>query len=276
LANSKEQLLIEHLAAFGVTATGARIYLYLLGKPPTSILDISLELGLPRTSVYDNADKLAEKRLVEHVVYYKRHKLKAYPLSILQAHIDDESSRLRSLQAQLTVLEQDFTEASTQVRPNTEVRYYRGVTGLEQMVWNSLKTTGELVSYSQFSLTDVLGRHFIEHYNSELQDREIHSRVITNPENISSWQQSTTSIRAYTETLQECRILPHSKLRIHGDTTIYNNVFAVTNWEHDEIVGVEIENSDIAKVQKDIFNTMWTQSKPASVISPSPQNSLSV
>lgn len=130
------------------------------------------------------------------------------------------------------------------------------------MVWNTLRTTDELIGYSQFSLTRAVSRRFVDRYNLELMDRKIPNRIITNPKNIEVWRQDTRLIKTYSQAFQQCRTILPEKLFVSGDTTIYNNVFAVANWEHDEIVGVEIENPYISKIQKDIFNLLWAQGSP--------------
>jgi sugar-specific transcriptional regulator TrmB len=257
----KDQRFIEQLAAFDIGTLEAQIYLYLVGKPPVSILEIATALNLPRTSVYDNAGKLVEKGLVERIVQHKSHQLKAYPLEILQTYIDKEKSRIKSLQEKLTTLEQGFSQVSS-LPETTEVRYYHGSKGVQQMVWNTLRAKGELISYSQFGLTEVVSDKFIERYNQELVDRKIHNRIITNPVNFKAWLSSTKVTEAYTRSLLQCRTIVPEELRISGDTTIYNNVFAVTNWEHSEVVGIEIENPDIVRVQRSIFDVLWTRSQP--------------
>jgi sugar-specific transcriptional regulator TrmB len=254
------QKLLEQLAAFDIGPLEAQIYLHLAGKPPRSILEIATDLNLPRTSVYDNAGKLVEKGLVERIVRHKSHQLKAYPLSILQTYIDREKSRIKSLQDKLVSLERDFPQTNS-LPEATEIRYYHGTKGVEQMVWNTLKAKDEIISYSQFGLTEVVSNKFVDRYNQELVNREIHNRIITNPVNFENWRSSTKIGEDYTHTLLQCHTISPEKLYISGDTTIYNNIFAVTNWERDEVVGVEIENPDIVKVQRGIFDLLWAQSQ---------------
>src|ERR1035441_1183427 len=120
-----DTLLAEELAAFGIGQVEAKIYLHLVNKQPKTILEIAHELNLPRTSVYDNAIKLAEKGLVERIVRFKSQKLSAYPLGILRTYIDREKSRVEALQDKLSLLEQRI-EHVTETPINTEVRYYQG------------------------------------------------------------------------------------------------------------------------------------------------------
>ena len=47
-----------------------------------------------------------------------------------------------------------------------------------------------------------------------------------------------------------------------GDTYLYNNIYAVNFWDQDEIVGVEIKNSQLMQLQMAIFSRLWEQAKP--------------
>lgn len=250
------QQIIEQLAAFGVGPIEAQIYLHLVGKPAKSILDIASELNIPRTSIYDNVVKLAEKGLVQKIVKHKSQQIKAYPLSILQTYIDKEKSRVDGLQEKLEVLENGIS--ASELSPlATEVRYYHGVKGLQQMIWNTLKTKNGLIGYSQFGLVDVVSKRFTEKYAAELMRREIPNQVITNPQFIDAWRLGLEPISTYRRIFQQCRVIEPEKLYISGDTTIYNNIFAAAYWEHGEVVGVEIENAEIVKTQRGMFNLTW-------------------
>lgn len=254
--------LISQLAAFGLTTTEAQLYLCLVDKPPQSVLTISNELNRPRTSVYDDLQKLTDKGLVERIVRHKSHAVRAYPITILQAYIDEQKAHADALQRKLSVLRQNLPLPVTN-HGASEVRYYYGAKGLEQMVWNTLKTKDELIGYSQFSLTQAVSQRFVDRYNLELKQRGIRNRIITNPENVETWRQSTKPVEDYSHTFQRCHTVETDKLRISGDTTIYNDTFAVAYWEHGEVMGVEIEHPEIAKIQRGMFELLWTQSIPA-------------
>jgi sugar-specific transcriptional regulator TrmB len=258
----KDTYTVAQLIDFGLSANEAQIYRHLLGRAPKTVVDIANDLNVPRTTVYDSAQKLAEKGLISSVAQYKSRKLKAYPVTILQGYIDAERARVESLQAKLTQLEVSLSVEDTQT--SGEVRYYHGVKGIEQMVWNTLRTKGELIGYSQFGLSQILTKRFIDRYNHELDQRKIPNRFITNAENVAAWHKDTQPIETYRNTLQECRLLPKEQIAVTGDTTIYNQTFAVMYWTDGEIGGVEIDHPDIVKIQRSIFAMLWTQAKPVS------------
>jgi hypothetical protein len=47
---------------------------------------------------------------------------------------------------------------------------------------------------------------------------------------------------------------------------IYNDIFAVATWKNKQLFGFEIENSEVAKTQKSIFDIMWKVAKPFKMI----------
>ena len=250
--------LTEQLADFGLTATEARVYVHLVGKPAKTILELARELDMPRTSVYDSTLKLAEKGLIQKVVTFKSQKVKAYPLSILQAQVDKERQRVEQLQERLAALETSVALATASPF-TTEVRYFSGVKGFQQMMWNALKADGEIVGYSQFGRVEVVGEKFAARHAQETVRRGIKDRVITTPLPEMLKYLTDDPINDHRRLFQTVRVLPAEKLYVSGDTSIYNNVFAVAFWKQGEVVGVEIENAELVKTQKSIFELLWQQ-----------------
>ena len=253
--------LAQQLEGFGLNPTEAAIYIHLVSKHPQTMLEIARDLDLPRTSVYDNALKLADKGLVQKIVTAKSQKLKAYPPSILQSVIDKEKSHLDDLQEKLHNLEGAL--ASTLAVPTaTEVRYYYGAKGLQQMLWNSLRAKTGLIGYSQFGRVEVVGEKFIERHHSEAVKRGITDRVITNPKAEMLKYLTQKPDKSRRAQYQETRVMDSDRLYVSGDTTIFNDTFAIAYWKQGEVVGVEIDNPEFVKNQRSIFEEMWKLAEP--------------
>ncbi len=265
----QEQSLIEQLEAFGLSTTEAEIYLYLIGRQPKTVLEIARDLNLPRTSVYDNTVKLAEKGLIQRIATFKGQRIKAYPLSILQTSFDKQRAHLTELQDKLATLDASLTQ-SFAVAASTEVRYFYGAQGLKQMMWNALKAE-EHIGYSQFGRVAVVGETFVQKHFEEILKRDISDRVITNPEMVKQHVTDGTEridIHDARRNYQNIRVIERDKLYISGDITIYNNVFAAAYWKQGEVVGVEIENAELAKTQRSMFELLWAIASPAMGYSP--------
>lgn len=260
-----DKSVLDSLLEFGLSQTEARIYLFLLSKEPQSVVAISQNLHLPRTSIYDNVLKLIEKGLVEKHVLYKTQKFEAFPISILQDLIDKEKSRVENLEKQYTFLENNIAGA---LLPNaaTQVRYYHGAQGFMQMMWNALSAEKETTGYSVFGRRAVVGEKFTERWKEEIVARHLIDRVITNPTKEIITMLSSQKEIDLRQDFQQTRFLEKEKLYISGDTTIYNNIFSITYWKQGEVVGVEIENEEFVKTQKSIFEQMWKLAKPLTSI----------
>ncbi|MGI8419830.1 MAG: TrmB family transcriptional regulator [Candidatus Levyibacteriota bacterium] len=252
-----EPELLNELEQFGLNRIEARIYLHLLNKQPKTILEISKELSLPRTSIYDNTLKLAEKGLIQKIVKYKSQKLQAYPLSILQELIEKEREKINSLQKNLISLEESLRQ-TTMPPLATEVRYYQGREGFSQMMWNALSAEKETIGYSVFGRTEVVGDSFVNRWQEELTRKNIVDRVITTGEDYKATQSFVYPQR---DKYQQIRFAKKGTLHISGDTTIYNNIFAVAYWKQGEVVGVEIENEELVKTQKSILTSRFRYPK---------------
>lgn len=247
------------LSNFGLSELECRIYIYLLNKPPQSVLEISRNIHLPRTSVYEAALKLLEKGLLQKHLLYKTQKFEAYPISILQTLIDKEKTKIEKLQEQYTFLEKNMSQALLPTA-NTQVRYYHGSQGFMQMMWNTLSAEKEIVGYSVFGRKEIVGNKFIERLNEEIKERDIIDRVITNPTK-EVMELLSNPKEQQNRTYQQTRFIDSQRLYISGDTTIYNNIFAVCYWKQGEVVGVEIENAELVETQKSIFEEMWKLAK---------------
>lgn len=258
---NNQQSISELLLSFGLNPTGARIYLHLLNRQPRTILELSRELNLPRTSIYDNIYKLIDKGLLEKNIFYKSQKLQASPVELLQTIVDQEKDRVQKLQSDLDFLKTAVTKTFSGSL-NTNVRYYHGRQGYMQMMWNSLSADGETIGYSVLGRIEVVGEKFMTKWFQENINRKIKDRVIINPKKDSLKHLNTNGQKSFRDKFQKTRMLDEKTLYISGDTNIYNDIFALCFWKQGEIIGVEIENSELVKTQKSIFEILWKLAKP--------------
>lgn len=253
--------IIKRLSLFGLSQIESQIYLFLLHKETSSVTEIAKELNLPRTSVYDNSQRLIQKGLVERVLRYKSQLLKASPIEILDEVIEKEKERIHKLDENLKELQKLVLPISS-LTPNTQVRYYQGAQGFRQMIWNCLKAENEIVGYSVFGRADVVGIKFYEKYTKEFKLKKLKDRAIFNPNKETLDYIDKFLVKGNHQLkIDDVRYLPEDELYIAGDTSIYNNTFAVCYWKHGEIVGIEIENPEFVKTQKTIFEILWKVSK---------------
>jgi sugar-specific transcriptional regulator TrmB len=261
IAQNKEY--IEKLASFGLNDVESKIYLHLVHNEPKTFLEISKALSIPRTSIYDNSEKLIEKGLLERIVNFKSQKLKAYPIDHLGNIVDKEKEKVEKMQDVLETFKSDINFSSLKTSSFTEVRYYSGAEGLRQIMWNTLKAKTEMYGYSIMGRMEVVGEKFMQKYVDEFKKRKLKDRVIVNPVEftlnyVGIFADTSKSQLAF----ENIRYIDKDRMYIAGDTTIYNDTFALCFWKEGEVVGVEIDNPEFVKTQKSIFELLWEVAKP--------------
>ncbi|MEK7577283.1 MAG: helix-turn-helix domain-containing protein [Patescibacteria group bacterium] len=257
----------EHLISFGLSKQEANLYLALSGKPALTALELSRLLRVPRTSVYDNLTNLIEQGLIERIIKYKSQQFRAYPIETLQSIVDTQQSNLTVLSNSLAYLKTHIHEASLATSTATQVRYYHGTTGIRQMMWNALSAEKENIGYSIMGRKEIVGSAFLKRFLEEFSRKKLIDRVLINStkHTLQYLTDGNLSIGGKLANFERIRVLETSQLRITGDTTIYNNIFAVMYWQQKEIVGVEIENPELVAMQKSIFENLWTLAKPLKI-----------
>lgn len=256
---------IDNLLALGLNNLEALLYLYLAENTPSTALDLSRILAIPRTSIYDTLTRLISRGLIERVVKAKSTLYQASPLAQFESFISAEQEKITSMTNSLKSLELQLKAREGELK-NTEVRYYQGAEGMRQMIWNCLKANQEIVGYSVFGRVDVIGIKFQQRFVKEFADRHLTDRVIANPTRRTlDYIFKDVKPGFHQMSFQNIRTLPENQLYISGDTMIYNNTYAVSYWLGHEVVGVEIENPDFVKHELSIFELLWKIAKPISL-----------
>ncbi len=246
--------IINKLQVLGLDEDEAKVYLDVNFYGESSVVQICKRLNIPRTTIYRICEKLVYRKFAEWVVSDNGKKIKAVKPKNLDFLIKESEAELSNLKHSLKFLQRNLQ--ITQNVPKTEVRYYSGKEGIKQMMWNALKAKKETFGYSIFGRIEVVGKDFIEKYNKEFKLRNLRDRVVINKQQLPRLYEFVEKGSLH-ENTKNIRIIDNNLFYVSGDTMIYNNVYAISFWKHGEVVGVEIENPEIAKIQKGIFETLW-------------------
>ena len=249
----------QKLNLLGLTDKQAEIYLLLLKGGLTTPLELSRQTTINRTTIYRILEELQKLNLIEDVLDSRGIKIKAVKPENLSLLLTQKESELNQLKSSLPGLIGDLSAIKDQPVAATQVVYFRGASGLKQLLWNILKAKDESVGYGYADWNESVGREFAEKLRAEHVKRKICDREIQNTDQagpISSW----TQIKDYDQVYQ-ARYLPRKIIDIKHDTYIYNDVFAFFHFYQGELFGLEIHNAEIAKTQKQIFEVLWKMGK---------------
>lgn len=249
--------IINELKQLGLNEVEGRAYLFLSQRGTLPIMRLSKLLNLPRTTTYRMCEGMVKKKVLEWVVERQGTRIKSVNVDGLKVLVKEKQQEVERMTQALGKLKTNLP--TTIPIKHTQVRYYYGIEGLRQLVWNSMRAKDAIYGYSVYSRDKYTGEKLEEEYWQTCLTNNIKDYVIVNTDAL---ERVRHAYLLGAHKFQKIRVIPENNFYISGDTYIYNNIYAVNFWENDEIFGVEIENSEIVKVQKAIFNYIWERAKP--------------
>lgn len=251
----------------GLSDQETQIYLALVKLGLTSAFKIAQTTNLPRTTIYRLLEHLKSQGLAEEVIDNKRKLVKPSSLDRLNFLVENQVSEASRLKENLPRIKSQLATESTNSLPGTQVIFYRGQSGITQVLWNSLKTK-EILGYSYLTIDDVLGKKLTNQYRTLRTEHGIKERDLLSSNDpylnlkVLRFIKKSSLFKNYL-----FRYLPYSKVNINHQIMIYNDVLVFYHWHEGEIFAIEIHNSTIANLQKQIFEVLWGLSKsPESVL----------
>jgi len=246
----------EYLKELGLTEDEAVLYLALMRTGSTSILEASRITKIERTKLYRLAELMEKKGLIYQELAFKTTMLKATPVANLRLMVQDRINRAEELKNNFEEMVAKMGELAN-MNEVSKIYYFNGPEGVKQMQWNTLQTKGEMTSYVARAFQESVGQKFLDDYAKR-------------------WRELNVDYREIKSVGFEATIDPKKKLRpvdlgpkyrwkidkkgmieVVHNMDIYNEVVAMYYWDGNEVMGVEIHNRWMAKMQKGLFELAW-------------------
>jgi len=242
------------LEGVGLSAEEAAIYQSLLSQGPQGASQLAKNTSVKRTYVYAVCKSLAKRKLV--TVKHKGRASLFSPLSPDQLTLLAENQKQQALQASLNLdaLLPQLKSAYTLKRHQPTITYFEGYTGV-QKIYDDIIATGQDM---------ILLRSVYDHDTPEMNtliDRQIsrqvaaniHVRTITPLEPVYT---RYTYLMLDQPRLVERHITQKFHLSLHSQIIIYGRKVAVMSLKN-ELIGMIIDNQDIAQTLKTVFDALW-------------------
>jgi biotin operon repressor len=261
MLNNKNNILLN-LHRLGLTADEGKVYLALLDEP-MSHLEIARKTGVNRTKVYRIADALEKRGLITESVNENGRELAANSPSNLEITLTTEEEKIKNQRAILgqtmPVLQQMFSTSGQPDESDFVVNTYEGVDGFKQMLWNELKTKGEILIFGSGTIQDLIASpRWAEKHREKTLEAGYRIREILNPDGKPS---NFTKNQEFIEKSYQKRLVPADILPLAHQMCIYNNTVAIYNWRNNQKIGTEIINKAFADTQRAIFENYWEIAK---------------
>lgn len=250
--NNKDKI-IEFVQKMGYSAEAARAYQTLVLRGAMSLSELSRESGVERTRLYRRVPEWVAQGLLQELLAFKSHRYMAVDPATLASKLSEQKKKIEELELQIPEIEQIASEAMSQQK--TRVKYYRGVEGIKQILWNESKARSEVVGYTYRNLIEVVGKVFFEEYARELEKNKVMIRDLRADAFMESAKRREFVKRHIADS--NWRYLPDSTMKLTHNLDVYDEVVAMYYWDDNDIWGVEIQNARMAEMQRSIFETLW-------------------
>jgi len=234
------------LIGLGLAEKEIDVYWAILELGQAHVLDIAQKSGVPRATVYGILEKLSKEDLISSIIQGKRRYWLAEDPRKITQKIKEKEKKINSF---LPELEKIYLQSTH--RP--VIRVYEGAKGIIKMLDDIFQTVPRggsfdviLNAYDEFQ---ILGEAYFNHVK-ERSKRKIKIRAIAEPSEFTkNWPKE---VKKY---LRQYKFLPRGQ-KFLVSYHIYGNKVSMFSLQW-PVVGVIIENKEIADMEKMQFEYMW-------------------
>lgn len=237
----------------GFTEAQALVYYELTRRGPLTHLQLSRITGISRTKTYRIVETLLAKGVVVKKTDDDGTAITVNGHTTLELILIAEAEKLQALQNAYKHVQPLLNELVAQGQPPLKfsLRTYDGVIGFKQMLWNELRTQGELLAFGDGTLEDLVGsRNWAEKQRAFTVEKGYRIREIANSPIV------PTENRAFTDKITTRRI-DEATLPLKHQITIYNDTVSTYCWRDGQKTGLEIINKPYAQTMRAMFERYW-------------------
>ncbi|GIU68842.1 MAG: hypothetical protein KatS3mg002_0078 [Candidatus Woesearchaeota archaeon] len=128
---------------------------------------------------------------------------------------------------------------------------YEGITGIKTIFEDILKTKQDIKGYGNTHLMIELLEHYVPSYIKKRIEEKIFFQLLTEPS-----QNSRNMQKEDKKSFRETRFIKQLQT-ISTATYIYGNKVAIITLLKKEPLGILIENEEVSKSQRTLFNILW-------------------
>lgn len=249
--------LLKRLKSYGVDQEAGTIFLLLLQKGPQTALQLARDSEISRTQVYRILETLEKQQLVSVDKMPHKSLFQAMPYQNLEGLIESKEARLRTLRNSLTDTFGMLQAVSGKKEFESKVLHYSGLEGLKQVNWNLTRAEKEYRVYEVAHLSQFLDKKFAERCREKTLKKRTKTYDLTN-----ILKHKRTDLEPMDTSLAELRYIDPAILDIKFEMYIYNDVVTMLDYSKNDIFCIEIYHETLSKMQKQIFDVLWSQAQP--------------
>lgn len=253
----KNYTMREQLVYLGLSENQADVYLSLLQHGLSKASKMPQHTGLKRGLVYKVLDQLIDMGFVEKhggegsVAFYA-------PLSPtkLQQFVDTKTSQAREAQDVFDDMYGNLKSQFNLLSGKPSVQYFEGEEDVSKILDDILETDGVVYTYADIEAVEMYFSNLNNKHRKQRIEKGIIKKILLSKNKKSLAFQK----KAIKESLTEVKIIDQKYMPFNGVTEIYDNKIMYLSASKIGISAILIEDSQIAKMQKFIFEALFEKS----------------
>jgi sugar-specific transcriptional regulator TrmB len=238
---------LQALEDLGLTSNESKIYFVLSRAGSLTAGELTKNVDLHRSRVYEALDRLMKKGLVKYTITNKTKYFQAKEPEALIELIAEKKTNIEKILPSLRKM-QDHQDN------NYAIETYLGIGGVKSV----LKETLAVKEYDVFGAPqqsiDILGETYWKNYNLKVNENKIKTRMIFNEE-LRTWSKSIKKINTKTE----IRFLEKQFDNL-TETFVFEDKIIIIIWTIQPI-GIIIREKTASKAYKQFFGLMWANAE---------------
>ncbi len=245
--------MILKLKQLGLSEKEAKVYLAALELGEATVQEIAKQASINRPTTYVQIERLIKLGLMSSVEKKgKMHFIAEDPIQLSKL-LDEQKKEIEEKVKFFEKILPEIKSIHNLDRKKSRVRFFEGLEGLRSIKDEILKTKDKEIK-AFFSVDD-----FNNIFSEEERNKYLNRRLKKGIKVKGLYTRSKGPFEKVTRG-DDVRMIPKKDFPISSDVTIFSDKVAISALK-DEIVGVIIENKEIATVFRSIFNLVWGATK---------------
>lgn len=247
---------LDSLRHVGLTAGEIAVFDALLTTGPQPVSDLILRTNLKKGDCYNKLADLMQKGLIEEFEKdKKKHYRTANPeklADLAQSRYTEAEMAKREMESVLPHIISTYT--LTYQKPGISV--FEGREAMKLVLDDSLTAANDIFQY--VDLETVLGLYpkLNAAYARKRKERAVKKRIL-----LSDNPLSRRYAAAQDPAITEVRLVGHQLPRFYSVMQIYNDKVSYLTLKQEQMIGVIIEDSYLAKMHRALFELTWDQAQ---------------
>lgn len=245
---------IESLNRFGLSDSEATVYLSLLENGPSSVMDLSSNISIKRSTTHNIVEDLIKLGLVTETFVGSKRKVVAEHPERLKSIIENKKYELRQLEDNAPQLINTLNKVIPREKDttNVEIKYYKGITNVMSIYNESAKARDFRAYVNCEKLTHFFPGNVDKFLEAHSKRKDMNVREI---------MENSEASRAYARRMPKkryfCKIVPEGFNLSVIDYMMFDGKVAIINLK-ENASGIMITNDDYYDNAKEIFDLVWS------------------